>query len=1500
MSPLSENIAVSFGGLNEDSVPVDWCVQFDASTGWKEEILPAGVLPPRSAGHAVVYDSDTSKLVVSFGLAAGPTLLDDQWMLDFGEGVSGIWRCIEGTSPQCKAARGDDGVSNETRPARPPARAFAAGARVGLYHFLFGGLTGQEKQCAPGKTKQVLVGSDELWAKNVAYNIWFKVQQAGATPWARAFSQLASLNASGGYTNPTLLIGGANTSCELDDPPCSVWQPLNDVWLIDTAQAITSETDKECQFDGLDDVIAVHLPYWCSHVYSMGTLWLDMWAQPQMTGKKHKSILFDAYNGITSVLRWFLEFREDKLYAVLILNPGDGEVTVKRWGPIDRAIGFWRHYCFTLRFARFYSSTDEWTPSASIAQAFFFIDGEAVNEETSGSFLEIDLKKKLRMDQGLTAIYVGGPNPKVEAHGYRNFKGSADNIRVWWPACPHETDPSVCNPFAFLYPKRMDGRRQPSSGIPDKEVKMTHVARPVLDAMFSIKIADSETNGLIVAVGFDGTILVDHVEKMRKTGQNTVDNVADEILFQVQAVTDEDLGYWDGINAPQVLTCKGCSRQCTFETCQNFDIDCIKRGIEWNIERIAETGTCVCRDYKSCPEYLGCIMPTSSVLSVNVTDGGRGYKDVKGDDVKVTFEGGGGSGASAEAIIENGTIISVKVLTSGTGYISSGPIVKFSGGGVSDCSICSNTSCCASAIVGLQLEGLQAKATGPNVQEPSGGGDDTTGDEGGGEGEGGTTGEGGGSSGDESSGGTSPPGDDSCEFADNGVCDEPEWCDPGTDTTDCLSKEVFNTVDTNDDQCISKDEFDRNPRKPFCEDDIEWKDSYGDGCDAYARNPVWCPDAQIWAVNGKSALGRCCVCKNAREILFEDVTSLSIYDGCPGEISTADFDAFFWEACGDGNRGVGEECDDGNEYSGDGCSDACELESFCGDGTRDAGETCDDGNNDVGDGCSDTCTLESGYACDTDTPNVCESDSRRVLLNRASPPPLPSLNSPAGGGSRNSPAGGKGRGRNEKRNRPKRPKVTREDRLEKEARRRGRNADKMRPRPTEYKTGGGGRRMSEDAQCKGNFRGTAPVILNETTTNCFGDVQTESQKSYCTLNSNKEPENPVASVWQSSLPDSPTMNAKIYILSTADPKQIESITDDKQALLGCGVSKRMEQSVPAPGRKDVRGADTPTYSTFAGKLGSLLRVDFNSGGEPAVGVNLELQLDDSTFPVWQRRGGCYDYDDKHSYYGQINVTLCLRGKVGLYQFDAENQRWQKDGQMVEFFYPWETGVHPWMTVYNWDGIQKNLAWDAGVPDGKINFEELMAAVHPFSNTTREVEALSDILERADDDGDLVIDENEYKVLLVQADQYKVLKSKVFTTNVTTNSTWAALATSPCSDYEGTGVAGGDRVAILPWFDYGSVYTQINGEWVQESTRPKIVMGDGVFSRKPGLALSNRPAFKSIGDVMASRAVGSMKLRSGWRQLCPEQTEDQKSCEGNVASLGWCADITFTMHALPND
>jgi hypothetical protein len=261
VSLLSENMAMSFGGLGQDVVPLDKCFIFDVTAGWKE-IEPAGVRPPRSAGHSAIYFSATSKMVVSFGMAAGPTLLDDQWLFDL---ATSAWTCLEGTSQQCKADKMMHQklgfVQNRIHPeARPSARAFAAGVHVGLYQLILGGLVNQEKRCSPGVMKQVLVSSDEMWAMNTAYNSWFKIQQADTKPGARTFSHLASLDALGGYTNPTILFGGANTSCELDDPPCSVWQPLNDVWLIDATPANTSASDKMCQFDGIDDVIAVYLP----------------------------------------------------------------------------------------------------------------------------------------------------------------------------------------------------------------------------------------------------------------------------------------------------------------------------------------------------------------------------------------------------------------------------------------------------------------------------------------------------------------------------------------------------------------------------------------------------------------------------------------------------------------------------------------------------------------------------------------------------------------------------------------------------------------------------------------------------------------------------------------------------------------------------------------------------------------------------------------------------------------------------------------------------------------------------------------------------------------------------------------------------------------------------------------------------------------------------------------------------------------------------------------
>ena len=64
MSPVSQQGAVSFGGLGKDSTPVADCAFFDYKDGWAAQI-PAGTRPPRSAGQAAVYDAEAYQLLVN-------------------------------------------------------------------------------------------------------------------------------------------------------------------------------------------------------------------------------------------------------------------------------------------------------------------------------------------------------------------------------------------------------------------------------------------------------------------------------------------------------------------------------------------------------------------------------------------------------------------------------------------------------------------------------------------------------------------------------------------------------------------------------------------------------------------------------------------------------------------------------------------------------------------------------------------------------------------------------------------------------------------------------------------------------------------------------------------------------------------------------------------------------------------------------------------------------------------------------------------------------------------------------------------------------------------------------------------------------------------------------------------------------------------------------------------------------------------------------------------
>lgn len=83
--------------------------------------------------------------------------------------------------------------------------------------------------------------------------------------------------------------------------------------------------------------------------------------------------------------------------------------------------------------------------------------------------------------------------------------------------------------------------------------------------------------------------------------------------------------------------------------------------------------------------------------------------------------------------------------------------------------------------------------------------------------------------------------DNSCMYAWDGMCDEPDYCPVGTDSYDCA-----------------------NPG-PQCKDDSEWKDNMGDDCSVWSANPGWCvdqlyPPSDYANASGVDATEACCVC----------------------------------------------------------------------------------------------------------------------------------------------------------------------------------------------------------------------------------------------------------------------------------------------------------------------------------------------------------------------------------------------------------------------------------------------------------------------------------------------------------------------------------------------------------------------------------------------------------------------------------------------------------------
>ncbi len=142
--------------------------------------------------------------------------------------------------------------------------------------------------------------------------------------------------------------------------------------------------------------------------------------------------------------RWYIEGTETGTYIKLVLSPGITEKQVKIWGPLDRSfLGVWHHIAITLRFGRVYTRSSS-KPALIISQAFLFLDGQNIDD--GDTFKALNLKKDLQFESGLSDIFVGGTSPLRKSKGFRNFKGAMDNVRVWWPPCPHDEDPSKCNP----------------------------------------------------------------------------------------------------------------------------------------------------------------------------------------------------------------------------------------------------------------------------------------------------------------------------------------------------------------------------------------------------------------------------------------------------------------------------------------------------------------------------------------------------------------------------------------------------------------------------------------------------------------------------------------------------------------------------------------------------------------------------------------------------------------------------------------------------------------------------------------------------------------------------------------------------------------------------------------------------------------------------------------------------------------------------------------------
>ena len=277
---------------------------------------------------------------------------------------------------------------------------------------------------------------------------------------------------------------------------------------------------------------------------------------------------------------------------VLSLVSSQGSTTaVKRWGPLSTAglLGVWHHLAATLRFARVVGPSGSCTtPAAVLTQAHLFLDGQSLPDD--GTFLSLDLEKSLSVDRGLVSLMLGGPDSnQADASSYQYFVGAMDNLRVWWPTCPTSSNPSRCNPYAFLYPVLRDGSRLPAAGMADSDVRLETIAAPVRDYMLVDDAGPAAQQGLLVYLTFDG---------------------------QTQGGIIQNQATWTGpgecrSGSTYGDVCDGCADYCSFDNAAQFDRSCLAGGgvtdalaTEAAQQFYSDIGTCTCADTASCPKLV--------------------------------------------------------------------------------------------------------------------------------------------------------------------------------------------------------------------------------------------------------------------------------------------------------------------------------------------------------------------------------------------------------------------------------------------------------------------------------------------------------------------------------------------------------------------------------------------------------------------------------------------------------------------------------------------------------------------------------------------------------------------------------------------------------------------------------------------------------------------------------------------------------------------------------